>query len=141
MQPGSIAPKTMQLRVTVQGRNMLFLIDSGSSACFLDQKQATQLQGGIPARKTSVKVAGGALLSSSLSFPALEWVAQGHQFADCFRVLALESYDGIVGLDWLVKHSPMTTHWGERWLAFVHQGTRIVLHGSDEDGSSCWNCN
>ena len=40
MNPSFVAPKTMQLTVTVQGKLMLFPIDSGSSTCFIDHRQA-----------------------------------------------------------------------------------------------------
>jgi len=32
--------KSMKLRVVIQGKSFLFLIDSGSSTCFIDQKVA-----------------------------------------------------------------------------------------------------
>ena len=54
----------------------------------------------------NVKVAGGAILSSIEAIQELQWNAQGCTFTERFRVLALDSYDGIIGLDWLVKHSP-----------------------------------
>jgi hypothetical protein len=31
-----IAPRTMQLQVKIQGHSFLFLVDSGSSSCFID---------------------------------------------------------------------------------------------------------
>lgn len=37
--------KTLQLRVTVQGQAMLFLVDSGSSTCFIDQSRAHLFSG------------------------------------------------------------------------------------------------
>ena len=39
----------------------------------------------------------------------------------------------MVGLDWLIKHSPMTTHRGQRWLAFQVGGELVVLHGTGSD--------
>jgi hypothetical protein len=32
-----MATKTMQLRVSIQGHEFLFLVDSGSSSCFINQ--------------------------------------------------------------------------------------------------------
>ncbi|KAK1647967.1 hypothetical protein QYE76_065772 [Lolium multiflorum] len=40
-----------------------------------------------------------------------------------------ESYDGIIGLDWLGKYSPMTTHWEQGWLGIQHEGRHVNLHG------------
>jgi hypothetical protein len=57
------APRTMQLLVQIQGQQFLFLVDSGSSSCFLDAGKAAilagleQLSHPIP-----VRVAEGAVL-------------------------------------------------------------------------------
>jgi len=77
----------------------------------------------------NVQVAGGKILTCSEHFPSLTWGAQGYTFYDNFRVLELHSYDGIVGLDWLAKFSPMLTHWAQQWLAFQQEGQLVVLHG------------
>ena len=119
LQPGATAPRTMQLQVQIQGHSFLFLVDSGSSSCFIDSQRAQLLEGGEPLDSpVSVQVAGGAILQCTSSFSALNWSADGAQFTDTFRVLDLASYDGIVGLDWLGKYSPMVTHWEQGWLAF-----------------------
>lgn len=106
------SPKSMQLAVEIQGHQMLFLVDSGSSPCFIDSKRAAQLSGRQPlVAPIHVKIAGGAILQCAEYFPHLEWSAAGTLFSDQFRILSLGSYDGIIGLDWLAKHRPMTTHW------------------------------
>jgi hypothetical protein len=124
----------MQLQVHIQGHAFLFLVDSGSSACFIDQARARLLSGAhkLP-RPIPVQVAGGALLESTDYFPQLAWSAAGAEFHDTFRVLSLASYDGIIGLDWLGKYSPMITHWEEGWLAIQHEGKQVVLQGEGAD--------
>jgi hypothetical protein len=37
---GATAPRTMQLRVLIQGNEFLFLVDSGSSSCFIDEQKS-----------------------------------------------------------------------------------------------------
>lgn len=105
------APHTMQLQVQIQGHNFLFLVDSGSSTCFIDRQKAELLSGcktmSVP---FPVKVAGSAILQSTRHFPLLQWDADGATFSDTFKFLDLASYDGIIGLDWLGKYSPMVTH-------------------------------
>jgi hypothetical protein len=136
---GTVQPanKSMKHRVQIQGQSFLFLVDSGSSACFIDQRVADllplQTSQATPMR---VKVAGGAILTSSTVLPALSWSSNGHEFIDSFRVLALDSYDGIIGWDWLAKYSPMLTHWGEQWIAIQMRGEFVVLHGEEAYGNS-----
>lgn len=74
----------------------------------------------------NVKVAGGAMLQCAEFFPCLEWMAADTVFTDPFQIHSLGSYDGIIGLDWLAKHSPMTTHWEQGWISFQY-GHKIVL--------------
>lgn len=131
----SHSQKTLQLRVTVQGHSMLFLVDSGSSACFIDQNKAQLLSGKQRLDKALwVQVAGGEILQSTEYFPQLGWAVEGIEFEDSFRILPLKSYDGIVGHDWLAKHSPMLTHWSQHWLALLNEGHLLVLHGEGAEG-------
>jgi hypothetical protein len=90
--------KTMLLSVVVQGQPLSFLIDFGSSLCFLDQSKAHLFEGRqqLPQR-LRVQVARGEIPHSTDNFPSLVWTAAGHEFTDCFRVLPLQSYDGILG--------------------------------------------
>jgi len=130
MNPSTAGPRTMQLRVEIQGHQFLFLVDSGSSSCFIDSQHAELLSGKVALElPVPVKVAGGAILKSKQYFPSLLWEADGARFTDTFKVLELASYDGIIGLDWLGKYSPMLTHWEQGWIAIQHEGRQIVLHG------------
>lgn len=78
-----------------------------------------------------VQVAGGKILTSTEFFPELQWTSHGYDFVGMFRILPLNSYDGIIGHDWLAKHSPMLTHWSQHWLAFEREGQLVVLHGEE----------
>lgn len=129
--------RTMLIKVTVQDQPMVFLLDSGSSACFLDSSRAEHLKGKqqLP-RASQVQVAGGDILQSTDYIPELTWSVEGQDFCDSFRILPLKSYDGIIGYDWLAKHSPMITHWTQQWLAFEQNGQLLVLHGEGAPAST-----
>jgi hypothetical protein len=63
LDPGHLSPKLRQLKVEIQWKQMLLLIDSGSSSCFIDSTRAMELQGRAPLpTPIQVKVARGALL-------------------------------------------------------------------------------
>lgn len=55
--------KTMQLRVQLQGLNLTFLIDSGSTHSFLDVSLESKLQDLSPLQKVSVRMANRDLVS------------------------------------------------------------------------------
>ncbi|KAK1617590.1 hypothetical protein QYE76_023107 [Lolium multiflorum] len=128
------APKTMKLQVIIQDQQFLFLVDSGSSTCFIDTQKAKELSGVTPlVNPIKVKVAGGAILHSNFQFAQLGWSAAGAEFKDDFKVLDLGSYDGIIGLDWLAKYIPMITHWEQGWIAIPQAGKFVVLQGEDQN--------
>jgi hypothetical protein len=123
------APHTIQLHVTIQGHDFFFLVDSGSSSCFIDSQKAGLLTG---LAELPVQVAGGSVLQCVAHFPLLAWEADGALFHDTFKVLQLASYDGIIGMDWLSKYSPMVTHWEQGWLAIQYEGRQVVLQGDQQ---------
>jgi hypothetical protein len=105
------AARSMQIIASIQGQELHFLIDSGSTACFLDCRCAANFQGAQPLPQSiQVVAASGELLQCTHHFQSLEWSSQEYTFRNDFHVLQLQNYDGIIGLDWLAKHSPMVTH-------------------------------
>lgn len=132
---GQATVKSLVLEVEIQGVQLTFLVDSGSSSCFLDQRFVDRFTGRTTTPSiVHVQVAGGRVLECKEQFIGLTWTAQGYTFCDDFRVLELQSYDGIVGLDWLAKHSPMVTHWAQGWIAFPIGNDWGVLHGKGHLG-------
>jgi hypothetical protein len=68
LNPSISSAKAMQLQVEIQGQQFHFLVDSGSSTCFIDASRALSLSG----RQTltdpvHVKVVGGAILQCTNS--------------------------------------------------------------------------
>jgi hypothetical protein len=108
----------------------MFLVDSGSSSCFLNQSLAGRLSGRAPLpTPVRVQVAGGKVLHLKEFLLSLTWYVDGQDFTNNFRIISLNNYDGSVGHDWLAKLSPMITHWSQHWLAIVRDEKMIVLQG------------
>lgn len=55
------------------------------------------------------------------------WMVQGVQFQTIFRILPLQCYDAILGMDWLEQFSPMQVQWAQKWLSFSHNGVKVQL--------------
>nr|AQA29564.1 integrase core domain protein [Zea mays] len=47
----------------------------------------------------------------------------------CLQVLPLQSFDVILGLDWLETFSPMEVHWKQRWMLIPYHGVQVLLQG------------
>lgn len=80
--------------------------------------------------KVLVKIANGDKIPCSQQLLDVVWSSAGHQFVSTFKIFPLGSYDGIVGIDWLSKHSPMLVDWEHHWLSFEHLGKEVTLLGT-----------
>jgi hypothetical protein len=108
---GAPAPKTLCLAGDLQGQPISILVDSGSSHTFLSTKIGSslphlqQLQPSL-----AVQVANGEILQCTHHIPQAVWSIQGCSFTTDLKILPLQSYDMILGLDWLSSFSPMQIH-------------------------------
>uniref|UniRef100_A0A453EC58 Reverse transcriptase domain-containing protein n=2 Tax=Aegilops tauschii subsp. strangulata TaxID=200361 RepID=A0A453EC58_AEGTS len=135
---GAESPTTMRLHGWVQDREVLMLVDSGSSHSFVSSTLAHHLQGVQSARRPlSVRVANGGVLRSDLEISKCEWRSQGVKFATDMKVLPLGCYDVILGIDWLACHSPMRVHWLEKTMDFQRNGVPVHLCGARADVTRC----
>jgi hypothetical protein len=127
---GSRGPRSIQFHDTVQGKPVVILVDSGSSASFLAASVADQLpQLHRSPMKASVKVANGQIMSCDAAVLGCQFTLDGHQFQHDLRILHLDSYDLILGMDWLELYSPMQIHWQAKWITLPHHGTSVMLQG------------
>ena len=104
----SARSKAFQLTVTLHGHQKIFLVDSGSTHSFLDSDSAKLLSEVQTCPTMKVKVANGQIMNCSGFVTKCNWSVHGVQFEHDLKILPLSCYDGILGMDWLAKHSPMT---------------------------------
>lgn len=74
-------------------------------------------------------MANGQVLHTDKMVSKMEWWCRGHTLCTDMQVLDLSAYDAILGYDWLRENSPMTCHWGDHTVEFLHKGTNIKLQG------------
>lgn len=99
---GADSPTTMRLHGWVQDREVLMLVDSGSSHSFICEELAEHLQGVKACKSTmAVRVANGGVMQRDRELPACSWRTQGVTFHTDLKVLPLGWYDVILGIDWL----------------------------------------
>lgn len=123
---GESSMRAFQLHAWIQGREVLMLVDSGSSTSFINQVLAEKLEGVQQMQQNCrVKVADGGELSWSRMIPNCNWASQGHEFCTDMWVLPLGMYDAIFGMDWLEAHSPMTVDWIAK-IAIISTATGSV---------------
>lgn len=120
---GIVNMRTLRLQGTIQNQAVVMLVDSGSSHCFMSEEFSRRLSGEQRSiHPALVRVANGALLKCVREFPFCQWEIQGHSFYTTFRVLPLQCYDIILGINWLEQHSPTNIHWLRKILSYGYKG-------------------
>jgi hypothetical protein len=113
----------------MQGKEVLILVDSGSSHTVSSAFDATckgiqQLD-----KSVGVQVANGERMSCEFHIPAADWSIQGCLFKTDMKILPLGQFDIIVSMDWPEQFSPMKIHWKQKWMAIPYLGTYACLQG------------
>lgn len=127
---GTEGEESIRLRALVKNQVFLLLVDSGSSATFVNSSFVDKA--GLTAQKcrpVKVKVANGEEMISDSVVKGVDWLCGGHTFTTDMRVLDLGAYDAILGFDWLKSNSPMTCHWEQKTLEFMNKGVRVKVQG------------
>lgn len=123
--------KTLQLAGIMNSRPIVLLVDSGSTTSFVSQELVTQLNlPTVQCAPFSVRVADGNTIQCSALVSDASWWIGDYQFQHPLKILPLQSYDVILGMDWLQLFSPMKINWRQQWLSIPYQGTTIRLHAS-----------
>lgn len=131
---GVHAPRTIQFQGEIQGKNVLILLDLGSSHSFIGSSLAvslTRIQSNPSV--VLVRVADGEKIRCDSQLTDVVWFVQGLQFTSTLKVFPLTTFDIILGMDWLEQYSPMKIHWLEKWIHFPYNSDWAVIHG---DGAS-----
>ncbi|RLM68934.1 putative gag-pol polyprotein [Panicum miliaceum] len=130
---GVQGPRTMKLAGFLQGKEVLVLVDSGSSHTFVSSTLAASLSGVVDLPKgVGVQVADGGRLLCTAHIPSVEWSVQSCSFTTDMKILPLSHYDIIVGMDWLEANSPMKIHWKLKWMVVPYLGSHTLLQGLPE---------
>jgi hypothetical protein len=135
---GTTHSKSIRLQGTVQGKQVLILVDSGSTGSFISQYAADQLALLVAkVSKVTVTVADGGKTLCDTAVPLVKWQCQGNSFVTTLRVFPILGYDMILGMDWLDAIGKMWIDWHRKKLRFKHAGVRITLRGIRDDISQC----
>lgn len=105
---GTSTGKTVRFLGSLYSHRAVILVDSGSSHNFISEQMAAALPNWKALDQVmKVKVADGAILHCTHELVDCPWIVQGVTFRTTFKILPLKCYDAILGMDWLVQHSPM----------------------------------
>ena len=133
---GNSKKGVLQLIGVIQQVEVSILIDSGSTHSFVSQFVLPKFASVVlQETSVSVKVANGNLMQCTSQWGQAELSIQDYLFHQDLKVLPIQSYDLILGMDWLENHSPMEIHWRQKWLSITYQGTTVCLFGAGHNRS------
>jgi hypothetical protein len=134
---GTEAPQTIKLTANLFSKSVIMLVDSSSSSSFVSQTIAAYgPEWVLLEQPLQVRVANGQLIQCTHHIPHCKISTQEHTIVISLKILPLQCYVIILGIDWLYSCSPMEVHWKENWLAFQQTQGRVVLHGLVSDYST-----
>jgi hypothetical protein len=123
-------PEVIQLQAFIEDKEILILVDSGSSTSFVNTQLASKLQGASPLPQLrKVNVADGTQHSCSSYIPHCPWSVGKHQFYTDLKILPLGSFDAILGMDWLEEHNP-DIDWVKRHSIFTNPKVQSNFRGT-----------
>lgn len=105
---GTKSGKTVKKIANICGQEVVILIDSGSTNNFVSEALASKWRNWVAlSQPMQVKVANGELLQCTHEIQDCPiWISR-HSFKLSLKILPLNCYDVILGIDWLETHSPM----------------------------------
>lgn len=135
---GTDSNKTVRMTGNMCGKEVIILIDSGSTHNFISEALASRWRSWTELETPMhVRVENGQILHCSHEITACPVWISGYAFNLPLKVLLLHCYDLILGIDWLEQHSPMEVDWMGKWLSFDYQGRRALLQGILPQVQSC----
>ncbi len=79
-----------------------------------------------------VTVANGHKVLSKLKCVDFKWVMQGDSYQTELRVIRLDGYSIILGIDWLQKYGRVVFDYDHHSVSFSKDGKQVTLNGIGE---------
>ncbi|XP_028220447.1 uncharacterized protein LOC114402121 [Glycine soja] len=129
---GPLAPETLRFSGFVASKQVLILVDGGSTHNFIQDAMLPEL-GLFPSDTTPLKVmvGNGQYLHCNQICTAVSIVIQGIHFIIDLHVLPLCGANVVLGVQWLRSLGPILTDYTTLSMKFMHEGRTIELQGDD----------
>ncbi|KAJ1690028.1 hypothetical protein LUZ63_014183 [Rhynchospora breviuscula] len=104
------------------------LIDTGSTHSFINPALVNTDKWPITTTPPlHVRIANGAAMATCTMCDPLTFSMQNHELSGAVRLLNIQGYDLILGMDWLSKHGPMTIDWHAGQVKLFQKGQQLVF--------------
>ncbi|CAM8969092.1 unnamed protein product [Rhodiola kirilowii] len=127
---GRAIPRTLRLEATLAGRQVLVLVDGGSTHNFVQTRVAKNAGLMVEAAKhLSVTVGNGEELRCEGRCRDVELLLGGKVFRIDFYLLPIYGVDVVLGAQWLAEVGPVMFDYKELWLNIDYEGEELRMHG------------
>ncbi|XP_027120880.2 uncharacterized protein [Coffea arabica] len=119
----------------LDGEKVFMLVDTGSSDCYINSEKVIGMNIDYKwvEQPFSVIMGNGTTVTSNAICPNVHWRINQHNFKFDLKVIELDRWDIILGVDWMTHFSPITFDFQQLRISLHHEGSEIHLHGQAED--------
>ncbi|CAH9090618.1 unnamed protein product [Cuscuta epithymum] len=128
---GGLGVETIMLLGRVENKDIVMMIDSGSTHSFLDPTIVKDMASVecVKSRPLQVTVANGNELSCDLVCPNFKWTVQGETFVKEMRLVRMGGCDMVLGMDWIDEFTPVQLNTRPPKVTFWKEGRLVRLYG------------
>ncbi|KAJ0578410.1 putative nucleotidyltransferase, Ribonuclease H [Helianthus annuus] len=139
---GMVSYSTMKVLGSIGNKQLRILIDSGSTHNFVNEQLAMKLKCALkPIDNVTVGVANGTEIVCANYSPNFQWFMQGMWFTTDVLVIPLDSYDMVLGVQWLLTLGSIVWNFMDMTMQFTIGNTQCSLKGVDSNKVSLCSAN
>ncbi|KAJ3703015.1 hypothetical protein LUZ61_006720 [Rhynchospora tenuis] len=128
--------QTLQFKGEFDNIPICVLIDTGSTHSFLNPSLLHTDKWKVSSTSPlNVRIADGSAMTTSVQCDNLPFKLQNHLLCVTARLLNIQGYDLILGMDWLSKHGPMNIDWEAGRVQLCKYGTKLDLVVTQEEAA------
>ncbi|KAJ3685964.1 hypothetical protein LUZ61_015128 [Rhynchospora tenuis] len=125
--------QTLKFKGMLDSVPICVLVDTGSTHSFINPSLVDTARWAITTTSPlTVTIANGTEMTTSTQCNNLIFSLQNHVLQGKVRLLNIQGYDLILGMDWLAQHGPMTIDWQLGQLQLFQSGKPMVFQVQNE---------
>ncbi|XP_039138145.1 uncharacterized protein LOC120275588 [Dioscorea cayenensis subsp. rotundata] len=127
---GHVVPSTLKLVESINGQEVLILVDGGSTNNFIQNRLASQLKLVVqPSAHTRVSVGNGDALTCGGECSVVPLKVGDAIFMVNLILLPIYGADLVLGVEWLLQLGLVLFDYENLWMEFNFQGSHVRLQG------------
>ncbi|KAL5822632.1 hypothetical protein ACOSQ4_020532 [Xanthoceras sorbifolium] len=126
---GTMYPQMIRVMGKLRNKEIIMLVDGGSTHNFIDQTVAEKF--GLPIirdKKFQIMAGNKERIECTSRYLALTFMIQGHPVQADFYILPVTACQAILGVQWLETLGPIEMDYKQLTMSFKHKGYACTFH-------------